>query len=221
MSPVKVKICGITNIEDAVAATEAGADYLGFIFWSPSKRSITVNRTCEIVRILRQREDCPRLVGVFVDETSQEVTSILERCVLDMAQLSGNEPPSFVGDPTSPLYGRSYKALRPTSLAEAQAEVEWYVPPDPNGARPSLLLDAYHPHLPGGSGRRVDWDMAAEIARDVPYMMLAGGLNAASVAEAIKKVRPFAVDVASGVESEPGRKDHAQLKAFVAAAHNI
>lgn len=221
MSPVKVKICGITNAEDAVAAIEAGADYLGFIFWAPSKRSITIPATREIVRTLRRREDCPRLVGVFVDETAQDVASILEQCALDMAQLSGNEPPAFVGDPSSPIHGRSYKALRPTSLAEAQAEVEWYVPPDADAERPSLLLDAYHPHLPGGSGRRVDWDLAAEIARDVPHMMLAGGLNAANVAEAIKKVRPFAVDVASGVESQPGRKDHTQLKAFVAAAHNV
>lgn len=221
MSPVKVKICGITNMEDAIAATEAGADYLGFVFWPPSKRSITDVAARDIARALRRREHCPQLVGVFVDETAQDVAAILQQCDLDLAQLSGNEPPAYVGDPSSPLYGRSYKALRPTSLAEAQADAEWYLPPDANGKRPSLLLDAYHPHLPGGSGRRVDWNLAAKIAEDVSHLMLAGGLNAENVAQAVRQVRPFAVDVASGVESRPGRKDHALLRAFIAAAQSV
>lgn len=220
MSPTKAKICGITNLEDAVAAAEAGADYLGFIFWPPSKRSVSVPVARDISLVLRQRVDCPLLVGVFVDETAEDVAAILQQCGLDLAQLSGDEPPAYVGDRSSPLYNRSFKALRPSSLAEAQAEIEWYLPPEVNGERPSLLLDAYHPQLPGGSGRRVDWNMAAKIADDVPHLMLAGGLTAGNVTQAIKRVRPFAVDVASGVESSPGRKDHALLKAFVAAVHS-
>lgn len=217
---VKVKICGITNLEDALVACEAGADYLGFIFWSRSKRSVTVPAAREIVRRVCRRMAHPRLVGVFVDQSAQAIVSVLEQCKLDLAQLSGNEPPALVGDPQSPLYGRSFKVLHPTSLAEAQADVEWYVPPEPAAEQPSLLLDAYHPELPGGSGLTMDWELAAHIARDVPQMMLAGGLTAQNVSRAIEQVRPFAVDVASGVETSPGRKDHAQVKAFISAAHN-
>ena len=220
MSAVKAKICGIINLEDALAACEAGADYLGFIFWPPGKRSIAPTAAREITRELRQQNPAPQLVGVFVDESAQYVASILDQCDLDLAQLSGSEPPAHVGDPQSPLFGRSYKALRPTSLAEAQTDLEWYLPPQTSAGQPSLLLDAYHPHLPGGSGLRADWNLAAEIARDVPQLMLAGGLTPTNLAQAIEKVRPFAVDVASGVETAPGHKDHALVRAFIAAAHN-
>lgn len=215
---VRVKICGITNLEDALGATEAGADYLGFIFWPPSKRAVDVETAQAISERLRARERRPLLVGVFVDEEAGAMADVLDNCGLDLAQLSGDEPPSLVGDPSSPLYGRSFKALRPTSLPEAEAEAEWYVAPERAAGQPSLALDAYHPSLPGGTGRTTDWEMAARLAQQVPGLMLAGGLTPENVGEAVRRVRPFAVDVASGVEQAPGKKDQEKVRAFVAGA---
>jgi phosphoribosylanthranilate isomerase len=135
-----------------------------------------------------------------------------------LAQLSGDEPPAFTGDPQSPLYGRSYKAIQPQSLAEAEAEAEWYVPPEPLPGQPHLLLDAYHPTLRGGTGQTGDWQMAVQLAQNVSGLMLAGGLNPDNVAQAVRLVRPFGVDVASGVEAAPGVKDHDLLRAFISNA---
>jgi phosphoribosylanthranilate isomerase len=226
IEPPRVKVCGITNLEDALAAVAAGADYLGFIFFPPSKRAIEVAQAAGIASVLRQRPDCPLLVGVFVNETAGQIASILNQCHLDLAQLSGEEPPALIGEKRSPIYGRSYKALRPTSLAEAEADAEWYLSPafaaDAAGARrpvaPALLIDSYHPTLRGGSGETGDWAMSARLAAKVPGLMLAGGLTADNVVQAVRQVRPFAVDVASGVEDVPGRKDHRLLHAFVSAA---
>lgn len=220
MSTVRVKICGITNLPDAVAAADAGADYLGFIFWPHSRRAVRVEDARAITHTLRQRNDCPALVGVFVDEPAENVATVLDSAQLDLAQLSGNEPPAMVGDPQSPLYGRSYKVLHPSSLAEAEADAEWYIPADNQPHHPSLLLDAYHPDLPGGTGLRADWQIAAHIAQVVPRLMLAGGLTPQNVSQAIRQVHPFAVDVASGVEAEPGKKDHALVEAFISAARS-
>jgi phosphoribosylanthranilate isomerase len=222
IEPPLVKVCGITNLEDALAAVAAGADYLGFIFYPPSKRAITVAQAVAITAVLRRRPDCPLLVGVFVDETAAHMAAVLDRCRLDLAQLSGEEPPAIIGESRSPVYGRSYKALRPTSLAEAEADAEWYAPARRDGAwrAPSLLIDTYHPNLRGGTGETGDWQMIARLAESIPGLMLAGGLTAANVAEAVRQVRPFAVDVASGVEAAPGKKDHGLLQAFVAAAKN-
>ena len=211
----KIKICGITNLDDALAAAEAGADYLGFIFYPPSKRSITVPACQAIVRTLRARADCPLLTGVFVNETAETMAQILRDCRLDLAQLSGEEVPSLVADEGSPLYGRSYKALRPSSLAEAEAEAEWYIPPQRDPAHPALLIDTYHPTLRGGTGETGDWAMSAHLAQTIPGLMLAGGLNAANVAAAVRQVRPFAVDVASGVEASPGKKDQQAVRDFI------
>lgn len=221
---MKVKICGITNLEDALVAAEAGADYLGFIFYPPSKRAVDVKTAHCIVSHLRTEAKCPRLVGVFVNETAAIVAGILDACHLDLAQLSGEEVPSLIGDAQSPLYGRAYKALRPTSLAEAEAEAEWYFPPQlanyPTDQLPypSLLIDTYHPSLRGGTGETGDWSLIAQLAHQVSGLMLAGGLTADNVAAAVRQVRPYAVDVASGVEARPGRKDPELVRAFVANA---
>lgn len=224
---MKVKICGITNLADAQTAVSAGADYLGFIFYPPSPRSITPEAARRIVDDLRAAPDCPLLVGVFVNETAVAAAEVLDACRLDFAQLSGDEPPGLIGDPGSPLVGRAYKALRPASLAEAEAEAEWYLPPDyaakatsQSAGRlpPGLLLDTYHPSLRGGTGKTGDWGAAAVLARKVPGLMLAGGLTVQNVTQAVQFVRPFAVDVASGVEAEPGRKDHGLVRLFVRLA---
>ena len=137
---------------------------------------------------------------------------ILKETGLDLAQLHGGEPPVVL----ERLQGRAFKALRSTSLAEAEADAEWYADLGPS-AGPDLLLDAYHPQAYGGTGQRADWDTAAALARRY-RLLLAGGLTPANVAEAIARVQPWGVDVSSGVETEPGRKDHAAVRAFIAAA---
>ncbi|HID51685.1 MAG TPA: phosphoribosylanthranilate isomerase, partial [Anaerolineae bacterium] len=126
---MKVKICGITNLADALTAVEAGADYLGFIFYPPSKRSVDINDARKIVVALRERADCPVLVGVFVNETAERMTAVLNEVGLDLAQLSGEEAASLVTDERSELYGRGYKAIRPASLAEAETAVRQYAVP--------------------------------------------------------------------------------------------
>lgn len=214
---VQVKICGLTNLADAVQATDAGADYLGFIFYPPSKRATTPTVVREIVTELRQRPNCPTLVGVFVNESGPTVADLLDECQLDLAQLHGEEVPSLINDPRSLLYGRSYKGLRPQSLAEAEIEAEWFIAEAPH-MRPTLLIDAYHPHLYGGTGDLSDWEIGRKLAEVTDGLMLAGGLTPGNVRQAVRDVRPFAVDVASGVEASPGRKDHTAVREFISAA---
>ena len=216
----KVKICGITNLDDALTAVEAGADYLGFIFYPPSQRAIDEKTAHCIVSHLRSLPDCPILVGVFVNETAEQMASLLDRVGLDLAQLSGEEVPSLLGDAESPIYGRCYKALRPASLAEAEADAEWFVPPvdSQQPDAPTLLIDTYHPTLRGGTGEVGNWALSAQLAESIPGLMLAGGLTAENVADAVRQVRPFGVDVASGVEAKPGQKDPDKVRAFVQRA---
>lgn len=214
---VKVKICGVTNLEDALVAAGAGADYLGFIFYPPSKRTTNPATVKTIVLEMRQRSYCPVLVGVFVNETAAYVDQILRECDLDLAQLHGEETPFMVNDPGSILYGRSYKALRPQSVGEAEAEAEWFIAEAPQ-VRPTLLMDSYHPALVGGTGKISNWEIGRQMVKMTPGFMLAGGLTAVNVAQAIREVRPYAVDVASGVEAVPGRKDHAAVREFIAQA---
>jgi phosphoribosylanthranilate isomerase len=227
---MKVKICGITNLEDALVAKAAGADYLGFIFYAPSKRSIDVKTARELVVQLRNKVECPVLVGVFVNETAAYMANILDTVNLDLAQLSGEEVPMLVGDKKSEIYGRSYKAIRPSTFAEAEADAEWFnslqnnqQPPITNHQLtiPSLLIDTYHPTLRGGTGETGNWEMSARLAEKIPGLMLAGGLNVDNVAEAVRVIRPFAVDVASGVEASPGKKNHDLVRAFIKNAKSI
>lgn len=215
---MKVKICGLTNLEDAQTALEAGADFLGFIFYPLSKRAITVEQAQEITSKLRLRNDCPILVGVFVNEAVENIVHVLTYCQLDLAQLSGDEVPYIVADKRSPLFGRSYKAIQPQSLAIAEAEAEWYQVPQGKIDQPSLLIDTYHPTLRGGTGEAGNWDIGAKLAKLVPGLMLAGGLNVNNIADAIKTVHPYAVDVASGVEAEPGKKNPNLVREFIRIA---
>lgn len=216
---MKVKICGITNIDDALNALESGADYLGFIFYPPSKRSIDVPSAQDIVIQLRNRDDCPPLVGVFVNEKAEHIATILDLVNLDLAQLSGEEVPFMVADERSPIFGRSYKALQPTSLEVASVEAEWYIAPQ-TAVQPTLLIDTYHPTLRGGTGETGNWEMGATLAKSFPGLMLAGGLNVANITEAVQMVRPYAVDVASGVEEKPGKKNHSLVSKFIYLAKN-
>lgn len=223
---VFVKICGLTNGADAHAAARAGADYLGFIFYPPSKRSITTAVAKSIVETLRQGERCPVLVGVFVNESAERMAAVLDEVGLDLAQLSGDEVPRLVGDAASPIYGRSYKAIKPSSVEEAEAEAEWFTAPllNPHSSivnrQPGLMIEGYHPTLHGGTGETGDWEIAARLAHQQERLMLAGGLTPDNVADAVRQVRPFAVDVASGVEAAPGQKDHDKVRRFIDHAKN-
>ena len=220
---VKVKICGLTRFEDALVALQAGADYLGFIFYPPSPRAITPEAAASLITHLRAAFPpgpwplAPRFVGVFVNEPPAAAAAILDGCGLDLAQLSGDEPAADVTDPASPLFGRAYKALRPRTPDEAEAGAARFAA-SPGGDGPCLLLDTPHGRLYGGTGETGDWGIAAALAARLPGLMLAGGLTPANVAAAVAAVRPFAVDVAGGVERAPGLKDADRVRAFIANA---
>ncbi|HQY93175.1 phosphoribosylanthranilate isomerase [Caldilinea sp.] len=209
-----VKICGTTSLDDAFVAIEAGADLLGFILYPKSPRYVMPSAVAHIVAQLRATvRKPPELVGVFVNETPATVLAVLEQTGLDLAQLHGDEPAANFRD----LAGRAFKAVRPTELAHALMLAEMFAPLSA-ATGPSLLLDAYHPHLYGGAGHKADWATAAAVARRVDRLLLAGGLTVENVADAVRVVRPWGVDVASGVEQGPGRKDHNLVRAFVRAA---
>ncbi|MBE2240010.1 MAG: phosphoribosylanthranilate isomerase [Caldilineaceae bacterium] len=209
-----VKICGTTSLDDALVATEAGADLLGFILYPKSPRYVTPAAIATLVTQLRAAfSNPPELVGVFVNEAPATVLAVLEQTGLDLAQLHGDEPAADFRD----LAGRAFKAVRPTDLAHALTLAEAFAPLS-TATGPNLLLDAYHPHLYGGAGRKADWAAAAAVAQRVDRLLLAGGLTVENVADAVSSVRPWGVDVASGVEQAPGRKDHNLVRAFVAAA---
>ena len=218
-----IKVCGITNVTDAQAAVEAGADMLGFILYPGSRRCVTPDQARQLLLELAAARAHVMTVGVFVNETPIAIRQALDYCGLDAAQLHGEEPPELLGlsdDQPAPLAGRAYKALRPASLDEAHAQAHRYALPIDRraaGRLPALLLDAYDPQLRGGTGQTGDWRLAAALAQQYP-LLLAGGLTPTNVAQAIVAVRPWGVDVASGVETAPGRKDPAALSAFIAAA---
>jgi len=202
----KIKICGIKTLNDALAAIHAGAGYLGFNFYPKSVRFIEKDVCAEITPVLKREYSHIKLVGVFVNSAVDEVKNILESCSLDLAQLHGDETPAML----SALNGKAFKAFRG-------------VPADVNGfARsesPALLVDATVKGVYGGSGVTADWNGAAELAKKYP-LLLAGGLTLENVVDAVWQVKPWGVDVASGVESAPGEKDASKMKAFVQAVRD-
>jgi phosphoribosylanthranilate isomerase len=220
-SSVKIKICGLTRAEDALTAAEAGADFLGFIFYEVSPRYVEPQQVKKIAELIKARLSTPVLVGVFVNESAATMAQVLHYSDLDLAQLSGEESPELITDPSSLLFGRSYKGIRPRSEAEARRDGERYLSPTQEAAQPQLLIDAYHRTLRGGTGEIADWEVAASLARRVPRLMLAGGLNPENVAKAISQVRPFALDVSSGVEESPGIKDPLKIRKFVLASRPV
>ncbi|MBN2005431.1 MAG: phosphoribosylanthranilate isomerase [Anaerolineae bacterium] len=213
-----VKICGITNLEDARCAAGAGADFLGFILYVKSPRYIAPEPAGDIRQAIRAEfGESPRCVGVFVDEPADTVRAIMAAAHLDLAQLHSVETPDIV----AALAPRAFKALRPQTLAEAQEAFNAYGPPSLAYRLPStvpdLLVDAYHPQQMGGTGQIADLEIARWLAERC-RLLLAGGLTPDNVADAIAQVHPWGVDVASGVEASKGKKDHAKVKAFIAAA---
>lgn len=210
---VKIKICGLTNLEDAQVAVDAGADLLGFIFYEKSPRYVDPRTVADIVSTIKRAVRPPLCVGVFVNARPEQIAETLARCGLDLAQLHGEEDPATL----AVLAGRAFKALRPRTVAEAEEAAGRFSPYSPE-AGPDILLDAWHPALRGGSGETGDWQLAAGLASQC-RVLLAGGLTSANVTDAICQVAPWGVDVASGVEASPGRKDHERVREFVAAVN--
>lgn len=203
MRTVEIKICGLTRLDDARCALELGADYLGFVLYPKSPRGIAPAR---LARLTARLPAGARTVAVFVNAPRAEVERVARDCGLWAVQLHGDEDPrDYAGLPV-PLW-RSLAAAGPAGWNPAPAR--W------GAAR--YVVDASAPGVYGGSGRLADWPRARRLARRRP-VMLAGGLTPRNVAAAIDAVQPLGVDVASGVEREPGRKDRAAMGRFVAAA---
>jgi phosphoribosylanthranilate isomerase len=198
-----VKICGIKTLKDALAAIEAGADYLGFNFYPKSVRFIEKSACAEITSVLKREHPQIKLVGVFVNSSVDEVKDILQTCHLDLAQLHGDETPEMF----SQLAPHAFRAFR--GIPESNAGYE-------RNEAPFMLIDAAVKGVYGGSGVTADWTAAAKLAQQYP-LLLAGGLTPENVADAVRKVQPWGVDVASGVESAPGEKDAEKMSAFVNA----
>ncbi len=198
-----VKICGITRIEDAHAAVAAGANALGFVFWPKSPRRVDVDTARAIIATLPASVTA---IGVFVDQPADEVNAIAGQAGLGAVQLHGNENPQYVQSMTRPVV----KAVA-VEGGEPPAVDAW--PPDV-----TVLLDVHDPVKKGGTGRTIDWNAASEVATR-RRVILAGGLTPENVGEAIGRVRPYGIDVSSGVEEKPGIKDHGRLKALFEAVH--
>jgi phosphoribosylanthranilate isomerase len=195
----KIKICGITREEDALAAADGGADFLGFIFVPDSPRFIEPERAAQVAAAVRKdRATPPKLVGVFRDASSEYILEIVSMAGLDLVQLHGaesNEEVESLGVPAVKTF-RVGDTLPDTT---AHPHAEW------------LLFDTYDERRAGGTGRRFDWSLLAVYGRQKPFF-LSGGLTPENVAAAISLVRPDAIDLASGVEAEPGIKDHQKLE---------
>jgi phosphoribosylanthranilate isomerase len=216
-------VCGITNQDDAQAAIEAGADLLGFIFYPESPRCVSPEEARSILAAIASEKESVIAVGVFVNAHPETINRTADFCGLDAAQLHGEEPANYLGGDNSPLHGPAYKALRPRSSQEARELAGRYALPTSGrygGRLPAFLLDAYHPHLRGGTGTTADWNMAASLSQRHP-LLLAGGLSPTNVSQVVQTVHPWGVDVASGVEARAGRKDHAALREFIAACKGL
>jgi phosphoribosylanthranilate isomerase len=203
---VRVKFCGITRFEDAQEAVRLGAWAIGLNHWAESPRRCDPVVAAEIGAAFRRRLE---IVGVFVNASLDEIDSAAEDESLTMLQLHGDEGPAFCREAARRTGLKVIKAVRVRSAADVQAAEAYRTD--------FHLLDAHRPGVPGGSGESFDWELVADRRSDVP-LILAGGLTPDNVAGAIASVRPFAVDVATGVEAEPGIKDPALMNAFAEAA---
>ncbi len=203
----KIKICGITNIVDALRCAELGADLIGFNFFSGSKRHIDAE---SVKRIVGGLSGPVLKAGVFVDQPAEEVAEVQAFTGLDVIQLHGNESPEYVSALRNETPAKIIKAFRVHSDFDPKYVEEYYVD--------GILLDSFASAEFGGTGTTFDWRIAADLAARNGDVYLAGGLNPENVSEAIRTVRPYAVDVASGVESAAGKKDPAKLEEFIRRA---
>lgn len=199
---LRVKICGITNLEDARHASACGADALGFVFYPGSPRCVDPD---QVRRIVAELPPLLTTVGLFVNESPARIREVVDFCGLNTVQLHGDEEPEQCC--FAPC--RVIKALRLRGAMQSALFAAYKVS--------ALLLDAYVPDQFGGTGHRCDWEQAAKLAAQ-HRVILAGGLNAENVAEAVRQVRPYGVDVSSGVEEQPGQKDPEKVARFIRMA---
>jgi phosphoribosylanthranilate isomerase len=200
---VKVKICGITSLEDALTAVEAGADALGLVFHPRSPRHIFPEQAAGIIRAL---PPFVQTVGLFVNEDLSIVNSTADRCGLDIVQLHGEESPEYC----TSVRRRVIKAFRVKDSTLLESLAQYQVS--------GCLLDAWSPSAHGGTGQAFNWEIAEEAVKRGIRIILAGGLAPENVAEGIRQVRPYGVDVSSGVECSPGRKDADKVRMFIRQA---
>lgn len=203
--PIKIKICGITNLEDAGVAVEAGADALGFVFYSQSPRFI---ESAFAKGIIAQLPPFVIPVGVFVNQDQETIRNVFDECGLAFAQLHGEETPTFCESLGRPVL----RALRLRDRGSLLALAEYK---GRMGVR-GFIVDAFSTEAYGGTGQTVDWSLAREVAQAAP-ILLAGGLTSNIVQEAIRQVQPYGVDVSSGVEKSPRQKDHEKIRTFTQA----
>ncbi|MGJ8687330.1 MAG: phosphoribosylanthranilate isomerase [Spongiibacteraceae bacterium] len=202
MLRTRVKICGVTRLDDALAAIDAGADALGFVFYEKSPRAISVSAAADIIV---QLPAFVSKVALFVDASRADVEEVLQRCAIDLLQFHGDESAEYCAS-----YGRPYmKALRMSDGLDVQSLCSEY------HSASAILLDSYRPGTPGGTGSTFEWH---RIPADLPLpLVVAGGLAADNVAQLIGERRPYAVDVSGGVELKKGVKSHALITDFMAA----
>lgn len=202
---IKIKICGITNGDDALAAAAFGADALGFIFYKKSPRYVEPEKAADIIS---QLPPIIMPVGLFVNEREEKIREIQSLTCIQTIQLHGDESPEFC----QRFGARVIKAFQVKDKETIKHMSQYHV-----GA---FLLDSYHDGQRGGTGTTFDWHLAV-VAKTLGRVILAGGLTPENVAEAVKLVQPYAVDVASGVEREPGIKDHAKMKKFITEVRRV
>lgn len=201
----KIKICGITNFDDAKAAIDFGADALGFVFFRESPRNISPEKAALIIAKLPV---FTTTVGVFVDEPVEKIQKIVEQTGLDVIQLHGEEPPEACR-----MSRRVIKGIRVKSLESLEPLSKY------QNIVSAFLLDTFEPHMPGGTGQVFNWDIAVE-AKNFGRIILAGGLTPDNISEAIRRVKPYAVDVSSGVELTKVKKDHQKMRLFIERARS-
>jgi phosphoribosylanthranilate isomerase len=201
----KIKICGLTNLDDARAAVNFGADALGFVFFKESPRNISPEKAAAIIAKLPV---FTTTVGVFVNEPREEILKLVSQTGVSVIQMHGEEPPEACILPRKVIKGIRIKSI------ESLEPLKRY-----QGLVSAFLLDTYAPRMPGGTGQVFNWDIALE-AKNFGRVILAGGLTPDNVSEAIRLVKPYAVDVSSGVELEKGKKDHEKMRLFIERARS-